>query len=236
MPSHRTVIRDYLKTLLTGKTIAGDKVYTNRAKPLGEEDMPCLLVYTGSDQRGRESREHDMSMVYRKLEIVVECAIANAREFDLESAMEQAAEDIQGTLAADETLGKHVIECRWQSTDIDIVSEGRKVFGAVRVEFEADLYTRHDADMDWWEWGSDITEPPSQPPTIIEPAAPDLPPSIYINDPETAKRPAPPISSDPRLTDEDGNPYPVGGNGGGSSGSGGVHPSTFLHGAGGTVK
>ena len=236
MPSHRTVIRDYLQTLLTGKTIAGDNVHTNRAKPLGEEDMPCLLIYTGIDRRGRETREHDMSMVYRKLEIVVECAIANARDFDLEAAMEQAAEDIQGALAADETLGQHVIECRWESTDIDIVAEGRKVFGAVRVEFEADLYTRHDADMDWWKWGSDITSPPSEPPTIIEPDAPDLPLSIYINDHETAKRPAPPISSDPRLTDEDGNPYPVGSDNGNGGTTAERETLPFLHGAGGTVK
>ena len=234
MPSHRTVIRDYLQTLLTGKTIAGDNVHTNRAKPLGEEDMPCLLIYTGIDRRGRETREHDMSMVYRKLEIVVECAIANARDFDLEAAMEQAAEDIQGALAADETLGQHVIECRWESTDIDIVAEGRKVFGAVRVEFEADLYTRHDADMDWWTEDGP-TETPSQPPTIIEPAEPDSLPRDYIVKPVKPDHPAPEYEDDkPWLTDPDGNPIDPDQNN--DSPALHVDGSYFMHGVQGTTK
>lgn len=222
MASHRTAIREKVKEILTGKTIAGSTIFTSRAKPLGEEDMPCLLIYTGADKRGRLTEEHDMSLVYRQVELVVECAIANARDLDLEAVMEQAADDIETAIAADETLGNLAIECYWQSTDIDIVADGRKLVGAVRVEFSAELYSRHDADMSWWE-GDGLTETPNLPPTIVEPESPSLPPSIYVNDPETAKRPAPPITTDPSLTDPDGNLLPD------------ESSRPYLHGVGGTT-
>ena len=63
MASHRTAIREKVKEMLTGKTIDASTIFTSRAKPLGEEDMPCLLIYTGADKRGRLTEEHDMSLV-----------------------------------------------------------------------------------------------------------------------------------------------------------------------------
>lgn len=234
MASHRTAIREKVKEILTGKTIAGSAIFTSRAKPLGEEDMPCLLIYTGADKRGRLTEEHDMSLVYRQVELVVECAIANARDLDLEAVMEQAADNIETAIAADETLGNLVIECYWQSTDIDIVADGRKLVGAVRVEFSAELYSRHDADMSWWTEDGP-TETPSQPPTIIEPAEPDSLPRDYIVKPVKPDHPAPEYEDDkPWLTDPDGNPIDPDQNN--DSPALHVDGSYFMHGVQGTTK
>ena len=189
MPSHRTAIRQYLKALLTDKTIAGSRVFTNRARPMFDEDMPSMLIYTSGDKRGRPGDEHDGSMTYRKLAIVVEGAIENSRDIDLEAALEQMSDDIETAINTDETLGNLVIECRWTDTEMDIVPDARRVFGTVRVEFEAELYTHHDADASWIDTG--MTELPTEV-IIREPDAPGLPPTVALHDPEWAENPIPP--------------------------------------------
>lgn len=193
MPSHRTAIRQYVKALLTDKTIAGSRIFTNRAKPLGEEDMPALLIYTSTDKRGRPGDEHDGSMTYRKLDVIVEGAIENSRDIDLETVLEKMSDDIETAINDDETLGNLVIECRWTCTEIDIVPDARRLFGAVRVEFEAELYTHHDADASWIDTG--ITELPTEV-IIREPDGPSLPPTIALHDPEWADKPIPQLPED----------------------------------------
>ena len=148
MTNHRTAIREQARTMLAGATLAGAKVFTNRARPITPNDMPALLIYTGASRRG--DRERDGSMVHRRLELVVEGAVAaTGRGEELEAQLEQLAEQVETALAADPTLGGLVLDARWQSTDPDIVGDGRQLVGAVRVEFELELHTHHDSAGRW---------------------------------------------------------------------------------------
>lgn len=170
MTNHRTAIREQARTMLAGATLAGAKVFTNRARPITPNDMPALLIYTGASRRG--DRERDGSMVHRRLELVVEGAVAaTGRGEELEAQLEQLAEQVECALAADPTLGGLVMDARWQATDPDIVGDGRQLVGAVRVEFELELHTHHDGDGRWFgAFGNPAVTPGDV--LVVDPAAP----------------------------------------------------------------
>lgn len=182
--SHRTDIRIAAKNRLTGKTIAGETIFTSRARPITEENMPALLVYTGTEQCGRPEEDNDGNVRNRKLSLVIEGAIAATRDADLEQQMEEMAAAVEQAIHDDDTLGSLVVSCKWLTTDLDIVAEGRTLIGAIRVEFEASLYTHHNPDGSWYETG--ITETPTDI-EILEPQSPSLPPYMY--DKQTVLRP-----------------------------------------------
>lgn len=178
MPSYRTIIRRHVKTMLTGKTIAGENVRTNRATPVGDEDLPIVVIYTTDEKRGKDADENDGNVEFSQMTLVVEGAIGNSRDIDLEEAMDDMADAIRAAIRADDTLGNNVIRCRWTHTEPDILPDARRMIGAVRMEFECWLYTHLD-EATWYD-SDDIILPGERPdtPVIVEPVTPDLPPHI----------------------------------------------------------
>lgn len=138
MSNYRTDIREAVKTQLIGRTIAASNVFTSRAKPITPETMPAVLVYLGEARRNEQ--ELDMSLFRRHVALVIEGALTSSPEA-IELDLENFADQLEKAIEFDRTLGNLVIDTRWQSTEPDIVSSGRVLVGAVRVEYEVQVYT-----------------------------------------------------------------------------------------------
>ncbi len=137
MTTHRTDIREAVKAQLLAQ-IAGINVFTSRAKPVRPEHFPAALVYLGESKRGRA--EHDGSLFQRTIMLVIEGALSDTEDA-IEIAAENFAEAIEMAIEADRTIGNRVIETRWQSTDIDVGMAGAAPLGAIRVEYDVEVYT-----------------------------------------------------------------------------------------------
>lgn len=45
----RQIIREKVRDFLLQKTLAEDRIFTNRATPIFELELPCILIYTQNE-------------------------------------------------------------------------------------------------------------------------------------------------------------------------------------------
>jgi hypothetical protein len=97
----RSIIRNNLKDLLIGKTIAETRVFVSRTRNLRPQDLPAIVIYTPEEEVLLESTGRGMSI--RALSLQVEAALIEKKDADLE--IDDFSGEIEGLVMNDRSLG-----------------------------------------------------------------------------------------------------------------------------------
>ena len=134
----RQAIRETLCARLKNKTIAADRVFTQRQTPLFESELPCLLIYTEAENVERflqSPRE-----LKRKLSVILE-GIVQARD-NIDDTLDHFAAQIEKILHRNPTLDDHVSDSQLTQTTIHVNAQGNQLTGSIVLTYEFIYYDR----------------------------------------------------------------------------------------------
>lgn len=133
----RTQIRNAVAERLR---ISFTNVFASRAKPLFDQDLPAVLVYTTSEKIVVERWDTDgTGALFHELELFVE-AVDTGKD-DLDDKLDALAEQIENALDGWEIPERKSAILRFVGTDMDMNTDGSKTYGAVRLSFALTYYT-----------------------------------------------------------------------------------------------
>ena len=134
MSHKRQIIRDAIINQLKDQTDAGSNIYGNRAKPLFDQSIPAILVYSKQENILEDQYNIDgYAPLKRDLEIAIEAVIIASDEFD--QKLDDIASQIESALDGFEIETRKADLIKLKSTEIDYSIEGSKIYGAVRLTY-----------------------------------------------------------------------------------------------------
>ena len=141
MAHARKQIRDQLMTTLTGLTTTGSNVFNSRV--YDHDALPCISVYTLSEELGDESENKQ----FRMLNVMVEVR-AKAAD-NLEDQLDQIGAEIEDAIFAngDTTLSDTCKEFDYDGLDIELSGEAEQPFGLMTMRFMA-MYRVNKTDVE----------------------------------------------------------------------------------------
>jgi hypothetical protein len=128
----RQQLRERAGTTVSGLATTGTRVYQGRVYPLAQAQLPCLLVYTNSEEVEHATLTPPRKQ-FRRLELVIE---GKARGDNLEDTLDTIAKEVEAALYADRTLNSLARDSVLKSSDIDLSSQGDQPHGSVRLTYE----------------------------------------------------------------------------------------------------
>lgn len=145
MAHPRKLIRDaVVERLKAASTSADSRVFANRALPLFKNELPAILVYLSSEpseisiEAPREYR--------RNLQLTLELVAQNNSEGGLDDALDELAEQVERVMFEDETFGGLVSDTILGETTAEIIEEGEKPVGAVKISFSMPYFQQIPAE------------------------------------------------------------------------------------------
>ena len=147
MSHPRSIIRNAIINQLNSKTDAQERIYGNRAKPLFDQFLPAILVYS-KDETILEGRfESDgFSPLKRDLEIAIEAVILGGDDFD--QKLDDLSNQIENALDGFEIDTRKSDILKLKSTEIDSSIEGSKIYGAIRLTYSVTYLTKVKQHLD----------------------------------------------------------------------------------------
>ena len=137
MPHPRQTIREAVAARLRENF---ERVFSSRAKPLFDQDLPAVLVYTNSEQVKQERWDTDgFGPLTRELDLFVE-AVDTGKD-DIDGKLDALAEKVEAALDGWEVPSHKNAILRFKGTDTDINIDGNKTYGAVRLAFSLTYQT-----------------------------------------------------------------------------------------------
>ncbi len=132
----RTDIRNAVATRL-GESFKN--VFSGRAKPLFDQDLPAVLVYCSSEDIKQERWDTaGTGSLTRELDVMIECVDMGA---DLDDKLDTHANAVENALDGFEIPNMKSAILRFKGTDMDMNIEGNKTYGAVRLAFSVTYLT-----------------------------------------------------------------------------------------------
>ena len=138
----RKAIVDQLKTKVgnTFPTDAEEKVYSSRAKPLFDQFLPAILVYTRNENIIEERFATDgYGATKRELEVAIEAVVLGNEQVD--DSLDQISKQIEDALDGFEMPTRKADVVKLKSTEMDVSIEGSKIYGAARLTYSITYYT-----------------------------------------------------------------------------------------------
>lgn len=195
MSSYREAINEAVKAQLTGKTIAGDRIFTSLDRPLDpSKDLPAIMVYTTTSRRGRNDMGN--GLIPRMVTVVIEAAVLAGAGLEI-GAAEAFADEIETAMEADRSLGLVVNDCQWQQAATDATSHGSVTMGAAILQYEVEIFTHVKPDGAFEPADDGFTAPPSN--IEVGPRPVPVPPEWEdaFNEEEFYQTTNPPLVPDP---------------------------------------
>lgn len=140
----RTQIRKAAAIALTGLATTGDNVFTNRRRPVGDDKLPCLLVYCGDEPRIEGVTTGNPKRLQRENKLIVKGVVKSSDTLD--DTLDGIAAEVEVAIAANLTLGGLVRMGVWlEAIEVDETDELEKPAGVVVMTFSADYSTNSNA-------------------------------------------------------------------------------------------
>lgn len=139
MPHQRTLIRQAAKAALLGNTSAGPRVHTSRIVAWRPKDLPAIAIYTLEEPVDPDSASSAPRELRRSLTLAIEVAAVQQESIDDE--LDALALQIERAIHADWTLGDTAADTILANTNVEIMAEGEKIIGVMRIEFTVTYYT-----------------------------------------------------------------------------------------------
>jgi hypothetical protein len=141
MPHVRKLLRDNLKSSLTGLSTTGSNVYQSRVYPLAANKLPGLLIYSKSE----DTEYQVMGLPRLQLRVVyftVEIYVKATSLYD--DSIDQICLEVEESLYANRTLGGSAKDCKIAGVEIDFGGDGDQPVGRATLTVEVQYQTRED--------------------------------------------------------------------------------------------
>lgn len=118
MANHiRQQLREAFAATVTGLTTTGAKVFQSRVDNLAAADLPCLRIYTDSEQIQDDSILDVPYLQHRT--ITLRCEAVAKTGSNLDDTLDTICNEVEKAIAANSTLGGLAkLHCSLKSTDI----------------------------------------------------------------------------------------------------------------------
>ena len=130
----RQHIRQAFVDRLSGITMAKDNVYASRIKPLFDQFLPAILLYTQDESVEEHQWDGDgFTLLKRKLMLEIEAVIQGGD--DLDNKLDLFAYEIEQALDDWNIPNRIADTLRLEQTESSIVADGSKVYGVTRLTY-----------------------------------------------------------------------------------------------------
>ena len=128
----RQSIRERIATDVTGLSTTGSNVFQSRIYPVEDGSLPCLLVYTTSEESEVTEIASPRPMT-RLLNVIVQGVVGTATNPD--DTLDTISKEVEVAIAGDVTINNLANNSFLSSTEIEFNSEGAKPIGIVRLNY-----------------------------------------------------------------------------------------------------
>ena len=127
----RQSIRERIGTLVTGLSTTGSNVFQSRVYPVEDGSLPCLLVYTTSEESEVTEIASPRPMT-RFLNVTVQGVVGATTPDD---TLDDISKEVEVALAGDVTINSLANNSFLASTTIEFNAEGAKPIGTVMLNY-----------------------------------------------------------------------------------------------------
>ena len=127
----RQSIRERIATDVTGLSTTGSNVFQSRFYPVEDASLPCLLVYTTSEESEVTEIASPRPMT-RLLNVIVQGVVAATTPDD---TLDTISKEIEVAMASDVTINDLADNSFLSSTDIEFNADGAKPIGTVMLNY-----------------------------------------------------------------------------------------------------
>ena len=136
MANHlRRQIRERIAADVTGLVTTGSNVFQARVYPLEDAALPCLLVYSTSEE-SEILNQGTPRLLSRTLNITIQGVAAESS--DIDDKLDLIAKEIEPALSADRDINSLAQDSFLTSTEIEINADGAKTVGTLRLNYQID--------------------------------------------------------------------------------------------------
>ena len=128
----RQSIRERIATDVTGLSTTGSNVFQSRFYPVEDASLPCLLVYTTSEESEVTEIASPRPMT-RLLNVIVQGVVGTATNPD--DTLDTISKEIEVAMASDVTINDLADNSFLSSTDIEFNADGAKPIGTVMLNY-----------------------------------------------------------------------------------------------------
>jgi hypothetical protein len=130
----RQSIRERIATDVTSLTTTGANVFQSRIFPVEESKLPCLLVYTTSEDSEVTEMASPRPMT-RTLNVVVQGVVSAAQPDD---TLDLISKEVEVALAGDVSINSLANNSFLSSTEIEFNADGAKPIGTVVLNYSVE--------------------------------------------------------------------------------------------------
>ena len=127
----RQSIRERIGTLVTGLSTTGSNVFQSRVYPVEDGSLPCLLVYTTSEESEVTEIASPRPMT-RFLNVIVQGVVGATMPDD---TLDDISKEVEVALAGDVSINNLANNSFLSSTTIEFNSDGAKPIGTVMLNY-----------------------------------------------------------------------------------------------------
>ena len=127
----RQSIRERVAADVTGLTTCGTNVFQTRLYPVESASLPCLLVYTTSEESEVTEMASPRPMT-RTLNVVVQGIVSATQPDD---TLDLISKEVEVALAGDVSINSLASNSYLSSTEIEINADGSKPVGIVMLNY-----------------------------------------------------------------------------------------------------
>ena len=136
MANHlRRQIRERIAADVTSLVTTGSNVFQARVYPLEDAALPCLLVYSTSEE-SEILNQGTPRLLSRTLNITIQGVAAETS--DVDDKLDLIAKEIETALSADRDINSLAQDSFLTSTEIEINADGAKTVGTLRLNYQID--------------------------------------------------------------------------------------------------
>ena len=127
----RQSIRERIATDVTGLSTTGSNVFQSRVYPVEDASLPCLLVYTTSEESEVTEMASPRPMT-RFLYVIVQGVVGATTPDD---TLDDISKEVEVALAGDVSINNLANNSFLSSTTIEFNAEGAKPIGTVMLNY-----------------------------------------------------------------------------------------------------
>ena len=127
----RQSIRERIATDVTGLSTTGSNVFQSRVYPVEDASLPCLLVYTTSEESEVTEMASPRPMT-RFLNVIVQGVVGATTPDD---TLDDISKEVEVALAGDVSINNLANNSFLSSTTIEFNSDGAKPIGTVMLNY-----------------------------------------------------------------------------------------------------
>lgn len=125
----RTEIREALTSLLSDKLDFEGRVFPNRVRPVGVEELPVILVYPTSEDYTKLRQDPGVTL-RRDLTIAVQIIASDSDEIIMSDALDDLADRIEDIVSDSDKLGGLVHDINIDTGQGSLQGDGQKPEGS----------------------------------------------------------------------------------------------------------